>query len=120
MKRKWVAISIVVVAAGVLGLAGRDYVMSAGSFDAEVWRTQPGSRPGYSPRYAMAQRLVNERLQPGMSRAEILALLGAPDHTDGNTVNYGIGASPTGFDQEGVVLVFGADDRLTRAYITRY
>lgn len=30
----------------------------------------------------MARQLVNQRLQPGMTKAEVVALLGRPNHTD--------------------------------------
>ncbi len=86
---------------------------SAGGFDAERWKAQRGLDLRDNPRQGM-MREVRALLHPGLSKAEVLNLLGEPDRRQDNRFEYDLGMRPLGIDYQSLVLDFDASGRLLR------
>jgi hypothetical protein len=89
-----------------------------GRFDAARWQAQRGSDALNNPRIAMIGDL-EQRLRPGMTRAEVLALLGEPESQSGGRAVYALGASPYGVDYEFFVIEFDDAGMLLRHRLMR-
>ena len=89
-----------------------------GRFDADAWKAQRGVADEKNQRNAMAVA-AREQLRAGMTRAEVVALLGEPDSVrqDGAVEVYAIGASPLGIDSQYLELTY-RDGRLASFAIT--
>ena len=112
----------IVLAAGLLGVlawAGAGMMSDNSRFDAETWKSG-ANRAKSNPRYEMADAVVKQQIKPGMTREQVVALLGPPDRQQADNYSYLIGAGDLGVDGEGVVVAFDGQGRVTRAFITRY
>lgn len=108
-RRWWIAIALALLAAvgTYLVVASR-----AGGFDAELWQAQRGSNERRNPRAGMVGDLLREHLRVGMSRAEVLRLLGEPDYRDRLSDVYELGVSPVGVDDEYLVVDYDDTGRV--------
>lgn len=87
-------------------------------FNDELWRAQHRNTSHKNPRIGLVPSL-DKVLAPGMSREEVIAVLGPPEaNADGRDL-YSLGASPYGVDYEQLVVEYDADDRLERYYVVR-
>lgn len=86
-------------------------------FDSAQWKAQYGTGAVDNPRGGMVGD-VEDLLHPGMSRSEVVDLLGKPEQEERERFTYEIGVSPYGIDYEYFVIEF-ASDELVRTYITR-
>src|SRR5262245_55284330 len=102
----------------VLGAGGYMATTVAGGFDSNRWKELRNSAARENPRAGMIGDL-KERLRPGMTREEVVALLGEPETKEGARFVYAIGTSAFGVDYEYFVVEFDADGKLTRHMITR-
>jgi hypothetical protein len=60
-------------------------------FDREEWLAAGNGCGDDSPRQEMVGDLVDNRLNHGMKRSEILAMLGKPPYRDAESLEYGVG-----------------------------
>ena len=98
---------LLVVALLVLGAC------DGGRFDAEVWKAQRFSGARDNPRAAMTADL-RPRLTPGMTRAEVEALLGGPDSEErAGVARYSLGAG-YGVDYDYFTVHYDPAGRLVR------
>lgn len=87
-------------------------------FDAAHWQAQRGSEARDNPRAGMVGDL-ERLLRPGMTRAEVEALLGMPESQHEGRWIYDLGASPYGIDYEYYVIEFDDAGRLARHQFMR-
>jgi hypothetical protein len=113
-------VRIGIVVAVMLALAGFVAVRAynPGGFDASRWQAQRGSDAIDNPRGGMVSDLM-QRLRPGMTRADVRVLLGAPDGESDARWTYELGASRYGVDYEYFVIEFDAEGRLARHALMR-
>jgi hypothetical protein len=102
----------------VLGAGGYMATTVAGDFDSARWKALRSSTARDNPRAGMIGEL-KERLRPGMTQEEVVALLGEPERKDGPRYVYAIGTSAFGVDYEYFVVEFDADGKLKRHAIER-
>jgi len=116
MRKAWIGI----VGAAMLATFAAVVAVRAYSpgFDPARWQAQRNSEAHDNPRGAMVSDLM-QRLHPGMTRSEVLALLGEPETQDGARFTYALGASAYGIDYEFFVIEFDGDGRLVRHALTR-
>ncbi len=69
------------------------------AFDSQAWQSQRGADPQQNRRGTMVEA-VEGVVRAGMTRAEVVALLGEPDSADPGTDIYELGVSPVGIDEE--------------------
>jgi hypothetical protein len=108
-------------ATALLALAAGGYMATtAGSFDSERWKAQRNSAARENPRAGMLGNL-KDRLRPGMTRDEVVALLGEPEAKEKEDTRYvyDLGASAFGVDYEYYVVEFDADGKVVRHAMTR-
>ena len=91
----------------------------AGQFDSAKWKAQQDSTARNNPRAGMIGDLQQRVLQVGMTREQVVVLLGKPDTTEGNRYVYDIGTSAFGVDYEFFVVEFDGEGKLLRHSITR-
>ncbi len=96
--------------AGAVTLAAMGSATAAGAFDAAAWKAQAGAK-SQNTRVAMAGE-AEAALRPGMTRAEVEALLGAPDEAYRLHI---YGAPATGKALHARAVRFGPDGRVPRA-----
>src|SRR5262245_3420837 len=87
-------------ATALLALAAGGYMATtAGGFDSDRWKAQRNSAARDNPRAGMLGNL-KDRLRPGMTRQEVVTLLGEPEATekDGTRYVYDLGMSAFGVD----------------------
>ncbi len=89
-----------------------------GRFDGERWRNARGMTADDNPRGAMVTD-VGRILRPGMTRAEIVALLGVPNGEGGGRLSYDLGFPPRGDSYRYFEIVLDADGRLVHTAIAR-
>jgi outer membrane protein assembly factor BamE (lipoprotein component of BamABCDE complex) len=78
-KRRILFSGALAVALGASAVAGAQTSLSTPSFDSAIWKAQKGKHVGSgNTRSKMTDEAVS-LLKPGMTRAEVEALLGAPD-----------------------------------------
>jgi hypothetical protein len=83
-------------------------------FDAAKWKAQENNTARNNPRQGMVRDLEKE-LRQGMTRDEVVALLGKPDLTEQSRYVYEIGASM--LDSLYFVIEFDTDGKLRRHFI---
>lgn len=103
-----------------LTLGGCSDMNNAETFDARQW--SEGKRDGafYQRRHRMASALIKQQqIKPGMSREQVVALLGKPDddHQPG-VLRYTLG-SAYGADLDYLTVFLDDEGRVTGARITR-
>ena len=86
-KKPWVKVSLIVVIVLVLlNLAGRVYwyfdsrVYYQEKFDRSVWLAQTGLWKPRNPRGPMAGDVAKTVIRPGMTKSEVVRILGVPDY----------------------------------------
>lgn len=97
-------------------------------FNAELWRSQGNSQPDpmWPPRLCMVDHLVSGGRLDGLTRSEVVELLGPPhygSHLGGVTydMNYYLGPE-RGFiriDSEWLCIAFGENGKVSRSWIER-
>lgn len=86
-------------------------------FTPEGWRAEAGEiDPLQNDRVTMVSEVL-DRLTPGTSRDEVLALLGPADSEADGVLVYEIGVAPFGVDTEALRVTFDANGRMTAARI---
>jgi hypothetical protein len=89
------------------------------SFDAELWRTADTSEQD-NPRCLMQRDLEQNHLKLGMTKVEVIALLGELEETE-KTTGYYLGfCSPFGVDAVALGLEFNNKDKLSKIYNIQY
>lgn len=112
---------IAICGAGALLLLGAGgYVMTttAGGFDSDKWKAaQQAGHARDNPRAGMVREL-KAQLHPGMTKAEVIALLGQPDTEEkpGRFV-YALGMAKFAVDYEYYVIEFDRDGKLARHFL---
>lgn len=61
----------------------------------------------------MTSDLVRRHARPGISREQLLALLGPPEKNGSTKIEYGLGLCQSGMDEELLTFYFDAQERLT-------
>ncbi|GAB2512375.1 hypothetical protein [Lysobacter humi (ex Lee et al. 2017)] len=90
---------------------------AASRFDSEAWKAQRGVPDARNRRNDMAVA-ARARLHVGMTRAQVIELLGDPDsRKTGGIEVYALGASPLGIDPQYLELTY-RDGRLAAFAIT--
>lgn len=108
-----VVVVFVVNVAAVVGTFGGP------GFTPEAWRAERGVEdPQENDRITMVSEVL-DRLHPGMTRDEVLALLGPADSEREGILVYETGVSPYGIDTEALRIAFDDAGRLTTADIER-
>jgi hypothetical protein len=100
-----ILIAIVIIVCG-FGLRGK---ISGEKFDSEKWKTADLElEDNWSLRWDMMNSLRNNNNLIGMSKSEIITLLGEPDGslTTGSTFKYYLGYTHTGINTGSLVLTF--------------
>jgi outer membrane protein assembly factor BamE (lipoprotein component of BamABCDE complex) len=117
-RKVWVSIFI---GGAVLMLGAGSYMARGGDFDSNQWKALQNSTARDNPRAGMISDLQKRVLRTGMTRAELIALLGEPDLTEseGNRYVYEIGTSAFGVDYEYFVIEFDSAGKLLRHSIRR-
>ena len=99
--------------ADVVGI--RCALAPATTFDAASWRSADGFVP-CSARAGMADAVLSENLKRGMTRGDVLAVLGEPDDTDGRWEEWDLAYAVGCFiDCNWVLIDFDETGRLIRA-----
>src|SRR5262249_51200547 len=117
IRKTWIALC----GAGVMLILGAGAYMTtltAGDFDSDKWKALRSSTARNNPRAGMVSDL-QPQLRPGMTRDEVVTLLGEPEVKEGARYVYSIGTSAFGVDYEYFVVEFDADGKLLRHMITR-
>jgi hypothetical protein len=117
MRHKWpIALGLVLLAAATAQMystAGLD------KFDSTAWKAQHTNESFKNPRSGMIPALKKE-LRPGVTRADVEALLGEPEAREGNNrYHYWIGAGGFGVDFDEFVIEFDDADKLERYFVRR-
>lgn len=94
-----------------------DGMSDSQGFDAEQWRAGQRDAAFYERRHHMAGELIDKHLKPGLSREQVLALLGPPDDRSGGVLRYTLGSS-YGADIDYLTIRFDERDRLKSAAVT--
>lgn len=90
------------------------------SFEPQAWRAQHGSTARDNPRVFMVVPLEHEgHLSESMARADVLALLGPPDHATERSDQYRLGVSPVGIDHESYVIEYNEFNQVLRFQVRR-
>jgi hypothetical protein len=119
-KRIWTAGGALGAALLAGGMAAMQLsATTAGAFDAETWRAQRGSTDHRNPRHAMLAEVRKRVLRPGMARAEVQAVLGAPERGDARSDRYALGASLYGIDHEYLIIEYDTGGHLAATRIVR-
>lgn len=87
-------------------------------FDREVWLAEAGLPGPDNPRGQMYEDLLEKHLKKGMTKAEVLALLGKPDATSRSRLfSYELGMwSGMRIDTDTLDVEFDGTDKVKRAY----
>jgi hypothetical protein len=89
------------------------------TFDAELWHTADLSEQD-NPRCLMRRDITENHLKLGMTRAEVIALLGEVEANE-QTTSYYLGfCKPFGVDAVALGLEFDSQDKLSRVYDIQY
>jgi len=85
------------------------------------WSVVARGVPANNPRGLMARDLVVNHLRVGMSRAEVLSLIGPPDETsvDTNHIGYHLGGHSATWGYDFLRISFGASNTLEAAVIVK-
>jgi hypothetical protein len=117
MRKVWIGIAGA-AALLVLGAGGYMAVTDAGGFDSDQWKAQRFSTARDNPRSHMVGQL-KDVLRPGMTKPEVVELLGEPETKDAKRYTYALGTSAFGVDYEYLVVEFDDNERVVRHMITR-
>ncbi len=76
-------------------------MQNTSDFDSNAWKSQSNAAPRDNKRGQMVATL-EKNLRTGMSRDEVIGLLGEPDSTDADTATdvYELGVAAYGVDEE--------------------
>ncbi len=91
-------------------------------FDAETWRMFAGSEVPDNPRGRMAEAVVSEVLEPGMTREAVVEMLGPAEFEDPTgplTYNLGMWSGPR-TEYDWLDIYFDTDGRFTHAEIVQH
>lgn len=118
---RWIVLAAVlaVVVVFVVNVAAVVGTFGGPGFTPEAWRAERGVEdPQENDRITMVSEVL-DRLHPGMTRDEVLALLGPADSEREGILVYETGVSPYGIDTEALRIAFDDAGRLTTADIER-
>lgn len=89
-------------------------------FDSASWKAQRGANPADNSRGQMLTA-VEKRLQPGMDRSEVTALLGEPDLQDAASGSdiYELGRAEFGIDEEYLELQYAEGKLQSHRFMRR-
>ena len=111
MRLDFKALAASAIVAAVLG--GEFHMAWSWSFDSAKWKAERGNTSHKNPRIGMVSG-VEGLLRVGMTREEVVALLGEPDDEKPGKFTYDLGASPVAVDFEYFVLEFDGAGKLTK------
>ena len=120
-----IAVAAIVLAVAVFFL-DEQVAADDPAFDSAAWRagaldvSPDNFSSSDNPRYHLAGALMEEHLQPGMPRHDVLELLGPPDSVQDGSLHYVIGTNPYHIDPDAVVISFDDDHRLVESRIVQY
>jgi hypothetical protein len=81
--------------------------MARENFDSQRWIADTNLRCG------MTSDLLKRHARPGMSREQLLALLGPPEKDGSTKIEYGLGLCQSGMDEDLLTFYFDSQERLT-------
>jgi hypothetical protein len=103
----------------LLGAGGYVMTTTAGGFNSDQWKAQYSSRARDNPRAGMVTELEGQ-LRPGMTRTEVVALLGEPEtEEEPARYVYALGMSRFGLDYEYFIVEFDREGKLVRHFLKR-
>ena len=103
---------LVVLAVGLL-VARRMLEPDYQVYDRERWVAEKSAKASENRRSLMVKD-IKRRLHVGMTKLEVVDLLGQPDGTRGNVFSYELGMPGFGVDYEYFLIEFDAAERVTR------
>lgn len=116
--RKVLRVATAALIALLLMGGGAVYFLKAPGFTPERWKAEAANTSSKNPRiYWVSQ--VEKLLRPGMSKDDIIALLGDPNSKRDNRYSYDLGVNPYGIDYEYFVIEFDSTGKLSRFFIER-
>ncbi|GJI89269.1 hypothetical protein [Duganella hordei] len=92
---------------------------SGADFDEKRWADAAG-HDDTCIRGAMVNDLLKKRVQIGMSRSSLVAIVGKPDHGDGMEISYYLGFCQTPVDPDTLDFYFDSRGALTRHEIRNH
>lgn len=92
--------------------------ISGDKFDSEKWKNADLSlEENWSLRWDMVSSLRNNYNLVGMSKSDIINLLGIPTNEQGNSIRYSLGYTHTGINAGGLTLELNTNGIVTKVYI---
>lgn len=88
-------------------------------FDEAVWKRGESRQSIDSPRLQMVEAVTRDIAVPGRRKSYILDKLGKPETEVAPEFWYFLGVAPTSISSTYMIVVFSADDVVSRVYLTR-
>ena len=104
------------IIAAILALSLKGTAAVAESFNSDLWKANKGDSSAKNVRQSMLSDL-EKRLHQGMPRANVEAMLGEADWTEGNRHVYVLGPTVTGLDDTWFVVIYDADGRVSMHFL---
>jgi hypothetical protein len=92
---------------------------SRADFDETLWANTAG-HDDTCIRGSMVNDLLKKRVQIGMPRSSLVAIIGEPDHVDGMEISYYLGFCQTPVDPDTLDFYFDSHGALTRHEIRNH
>ena len=127
MIRKTIKIILQFLFIIILGLALLIFWVSYGTFSYQIfnkdtWLEPPTNKTDSTCyRGGMAMFIQTILLKKGMSKTEVMALLGKPDSDQPSQIEYTLGmCSGIGLDYDGLIIEFDSDDKISNSSIVQH
>jgi hypothetical protein len=115
---RWVRLAIGIALVMLVGAVVYRAYIPRNAFEPAVWQAQHGRDVPDNPRAGMVGA-IEQLLSPGMTRAEVEALLGEPEQRSGESYIYDVGGSAGGADYAYFVVEFNEAGRVVRYELMR-
>jgi hypothetical protein len=116
--KRWVRLAIGVALLMLVGAVVYRAYIPRNAFDPALWRAQHGRDAPDNPRVGMIDA-IQRLLSPGMTRAEVEALLGEPEQRSPESDIYDVGGTAGSADYAYFVVEFDAAGRVVRYELMR-
>lgn len=88
-------------------------------FDSDLWQAQHNSTATDNPRVGQIESLQRDHMRIGMSRQEVLRLLGEPEAATPDMDRYALGVAPLGVDNETYVIRYDQQGNVASFRVVR-